>query len=49
MSAEQKEEHLLRTLLLSFDMTLTALTKEGSPISVETVSARNSVVLALKK
>jgi nicotinate-nucleotide adenylyltransferase len=49
MSAEQREEHLLRTLLLSFDMTLTSLTNEGSPISVETVSARNSVVLALKK
>jgi HD superfamily phosphohydrolase YqeK len=49
MSAEQREEHLLRTLLLSFDMTLTSLTNEGSPISIETVSARNSVVLALKK
>ena len=49
MSAEQREEHLLRTLLLSFDMTLTALTKEGSPISVETVSARNFVILELRK
>lgn len=49
MSAEQREEHLLRTLLLSFDMTLTSLTNEESPISIETVSARNSVVLALKK
>jgi nicotinate-nucleotide adenylyltransferase len=49
MSAEQREEHLLRTLLLSFDMTIISLTNEGSPISVETVSARNSVVLALKK
>jgi nicotinate-nucleotide adenylyltransferase len=49
MSAEQREEHLLRTLLLSFDMTIISLTNEGSPISIETVSARNSVVLALKK
>ena len=49
MSAEQREEHLLRTLLLSFDMTLTSLLTEGSPISIETVSARNSIILALKR
>lgn len=49
MSAEQREEHLLRTLLLSFDMTLTSLVKEGSPISAETVSARNSIILSLKR
>ena len=49
MSAEQREEHLLRTLLLSFDMTLTSLAQEGSPISIETVSARNSIILSLKR
>ena len=49
MSAEQREEHLLRTLLLSFDMTLTSLLTEGSPISIETVSARNSIILSLKR
>lgn len=49
MSAEQREEHLLRTLLLSFDMTLTSLVTEGSPISIETVSARNSIILSLKR
>ena len=49
MSAEQREEHLLRTLLLSFDMTLTSLVAEGSPISIETVSARNSIILSLKR
>jgi predicted proteasome-type protease len=49
MSAEQREEHLLRTLLLSFDMTLTSLVAEGSPISAETVSARNSIILSLKR
>ncbi|MBR2850373.1 MAG: bis(5'-nucleosyl)-tetraphosphatase (symmetrical) YqeK [Clostridia bacterium] len=49
MSAEQREEHLLRTLLLSFDMTLTSLLAEGSPISAETVSARNSIILSLKR
>lgn len=49
MSAEQREEHLLRTLLLSFDMTLISLVAEGSPISIETVSARNSIILSLKR
>ena len=49
MSAEQREEHLLRTLLLSFDMTLTSLLTEGSPISIETISARNSIILSLKR
>ena len=49
MSTEQREEHLLRTLLLSFDMTLTSLVAEGSPISIETVSARNSIILSLKR
>ena len=49
MSAEQREEHLLRTLLLSFDMTLTSLVTEGSPISIETVSTRNSIILSLKR
>lgn len=49
MSESEREEHLLRTLLLSLDVTLRALTDEGSPISIDSVSARNSIILKLKR
>lgn len=45
----EREEHLERTLLLSFDMTLGALLEDASPISEDTVSARNAIILKLKK
>jgi hypothetical protein len=48
MNESEKEEHLLRTLLLSFDMTLTSLINEGSLTSVESVGARNSIIAKLK-
>jgi nicotinate-nucleotide adenylyltransferase len=48
MDAEQRTEHLYRTLLKSFDMTLCALVAEGSPISPDTVEARNAVICRLK-
>ena len=44
----EREEHMLRTLLISFDMTLTALIKEDALTSVESVEARNSIVAKLK-
>ena len=44
----EREEHMLRTLLISFDMTLAALIKEGALTSVESVEARNSIVAKLK-
>ena len=49
MSESQRLEHLNRTLLLSFDMTLKALVEEGSPISPDSVNARNAIVCSLKK
>ena len=49
MSYEQRIEHLNRTLLLSFDMTLNALISEGAPISPDTIKARNAIICALKK
>ena len=48
MSESEREEHLLRTLLLSFDMTLTSLINEGSPTSVESIEARNFIIAKLK-
>lgn len=49
MSEEQRIEHLYKTLILSFDMTLSALIAEGAPISPDTVSARNAIICALNK
>ena len=49
MAWEERERHLWDTLLVSFDMTLKALTEEKSPISVDTVDARNAIILKLKK
>ncbi len=49
MSKEAREAHLWQTLILSFDMTLKALIEEGSPISADTVKARNSLICRLKK
>ena len=49
METEQRAEHLYKTLLLSFDMTLSALIREGEPISPDTVDARNATVCRLKK
>ena len=47
MSEGERVRHLWKTLLLSFDMTLKSLIDEGSPISTETVSARNAILLKL--
>ncbi len=47
MSAEEREAHLDDTLLMSFDMTMRGLLEEGTPISPDTVAARNE--LAVKR
>lgn len=47
MSKEERERHLLSTLLLSFDYTLISLLVEGEPISEDSISARNSLILKL--
>lgn len=45
MSPEERLQHLRRTLLLSFRMTLKNLVCEGALISPETVAARNALLL----
>lgn len=45
MSPEERLQHLRRTLLLSFRMTLKDLVREGALISPETVAARNALLL----
>ena len=47
MTAEERDVHLTKTLLISFDMTLAGLISENAPISDDTFKARNSLVLSL--
>lgn len=47
MSESDREEHLWRTIVLAFDLTLDSLTKEGGIISTESVEARNSIIVKL--
>jgi nicotinate-nucleotide adenylyltransferase len=49
MSREEKEAHLTRTLVRSFDMTISGLLADGLPISRDTVEARNSLILGSQK
>ena len=49
MNATERERHLWQTVLLSLDMTLRSLIEEGSPVSVESVQARNAIIQKLKK
>ena len=45
MSSEEREAHLDDTLVVSFDMTIRGLLEEGTPISLDTVAARNELVV----
>ena len=45
MSREERLSHLRATLILSFDMTMHALLEEGTPMSSDTVEARNQLVI----
>lgn len=47
MSAEERDRHLTKTLLVSFDMTLAGLISENAPISDDTFKARNALILSL--
>ena len=47
MSADERDRHLTKTLLVSFDMTLAGLISENAPISDDTFRARNSLILSL--
>lgn len=39
-----RHEHLSKTLIKSYDMTVSALLEEGLPISVDTMAARNQLI-----
>ena len=45
MSSEEREAHLDRVLIRSFDMTLAGLIEDGAPVSDDTFSARNSLIV----
>ena len=44
MGEEERLSHLRDTLILSFDMTIRALLEEGTPISADTLEARNALI-----
>ena len=45
MSCDARLSHLNRVLIRSFDMTLAALIEDGAPISDDTFSARNDLIV----
>lgn len=44
LSESERLSHLNNTLILSFDMTLRILAEEGTPISLDTMAARNQLI-----
>ncbi|MBQ9086846.1 MAG: bis(5'-nucleosyl)-tetraphosphatase (symmetrical) YqeK [Clostridia bacterium] len=48
MTEKERLSHLRDTLILSFDMTVSALLFEGAPISPDTLDARNELVIEKK-
>ena len=48
MDEQQRRAHLRDTLILSFDMTVRNLLGEGVPISLDTIMARNALLLESK-
>ena len=47
MSESQRDIHLTKILVTSFDMTLKALVEEHAPISDDTFKARNTLLISL--
>ena len=47
MSEEERNMQLTKTLIESFNMTLSGLIAENAPISDDTFKARNSLILSL--
>ena len=47
MSEEERDIHLTKTLVVSFNMTLAGLVADNVPISDDTFKARNSLLLSL--
>ena len=48
MTQDERETHLLRVLVQSFDLTIAGLIEDGAPVSADTFLARNSLILKLK-
>ena len=49
MSESERERHLLQTILIGLDATLSSLIEEGAPTDPDSVSARNFIINQLKK
>ena len=49
MSESERERHLLQTILIGLDSTLSSLIEEGAPTDPDSVSARNFIINQLKK
>ena len=49
MSESERERHLLQTILIGLDSTLSSLIEEGAPTDPDSVSARNFIIKQLKK
>jgi hypothetical protein len=47
MDEKERLAHLDRTLVMSLDMTMSALIKKGAVISTDTMNARNSLICEL--
>ena len=48
MEEKERIEHLNRTLLMSFDMTIKALLADGKIISKDTINARNDIICEIE-
>lgn len=48
MTQSERETHLWRVLVQSFDLTVAGLLSDGAPVSADTFLARNSLILKLK-
>ena len=49
MGESERERHLLQTILIGLDTTLSSLIEEGAPTDPDSVSARNFIIKQLKK
>ena len=47
MTEKERDIHLTKTLILSFDMTLSGLIADNAPVSDDTFKARNSLIVSL--
>ena len=47
MTQKERDEHLTKTLVVSFNMTLAGLISENAPVSDDTFKARNSLIMSL--